>query len=196
MWDQRYNVDEYVYGTKPNDFLKDNIEHLPTGKILSVAEGEGRNAVFLAKQGYTVTAVDASIIGLKKTEKLAKDNDVEIELIHADLTHFDFGVEQWHGVVSIFCPLPSAIRQSMYEKIQTALKPQGVFLIEAYTPKQVNLDTGGGKDPDVMQTKDSLQLELKGLKFQLLQELERKVIEGTFHSGLGSVVQGIGMKLI
>src|SRR6185295_2105373 len=73
MWDERYSSEEYAYGTKPNEFLEANFNHLPKGKILSIAEGEGRNAVFLAKQGYTVTAVDASIVGLNKAKKLAEE---------------------------------------------------------------------------------------------------------------------------
>ena len=196
MWDQRYDVNEYVYGTKPNDFLRQNIDQLPKGKILTIAEGEGRNAVYLAQQGFQVTAVDASITGLKKAEKLAEQHQVDIELIHADLANFDFGVESWHCVVSIFCPLPPVVRQNMYKKLQQGLRPNGVFLIEAYTPEQIAFDTGGGKDPSVMQTKMSLLDELKDLTFHQLDELKREVIEGSFHTGLGAVVQGIAVKHI
>lgn len=88
MWDERYDTDDYVYGINPNDFLKDNVQAIPKGHVLSLAEGEGRNAVFMAKQGYTVTAVDASAVGLKKAKRLAEKNDVKIECIHADLADF------------------------------------------------------------------------------------------------------------
>lgn len=191
MWDERYNTDEYVYGVKPNDFLYNNVNELPKGKILSLAEGEGRNALFLAKQGYQVTAVDSSSVGLKKAEKLANEHKVDIEFVHADLAKYDIGQECWDGIVSIFCPLPSAIRKRVYNNLQLGLKPSGVFLLEAYTPKQVELTTGGGKDKDVMQTKESLLQELKGLNFKLLQESKRNIIEGSFHTGIGAVVQAI-----
>ena len=85
MWDERYSAEEYAYGTTPNEFLVEKVNCIPKGKVLSLAEGEGRNAVFLAKQGYAVTAVDASLVGLNKARKLAEENDVVVEFIHADL---------------------------------------------------------------------------------------------------------------
>src|SRR5262245_21514589 len=114
MWDERYSSEEYAYGTKPNEFLEANFNRIPKGNLLSIAEGEGRNAVFLAKQGYTVTAVDASLVGLNKARKLAEEHGVSIELIQADLADYDLGENQWDGIVSIFCPLPSAIRKQLY----------------------------------------------------------------------------------
>ena len=168
--------------------------HIPKGSVLSIAEGEGRNAVFLAKQGYSVTAVDGSEVGLKKAEKLAAENGVVIECIHADLADFDLGEDKWDGIISIFVPLPSPLRKRLYQKLETALKPGGVFLIEAYTPDQIKHGTGGGSSADTMQTAGSLRLELPDLEFKHLAELEREVIEGTYHTGLGSVVQAIGVK--
>lgn len=194
MWNERYNVAEYIYGTKPNTFLEQNFGHIPKGKVLSLAEGEGRNAVFLARQGYSVTAVDASEVGLSKARKLAQGNDVTVDWIHADLATFDLGESQWDGVVSIFCPLPHAIREAIHRKVVAALKPGGVFLLEAYTPDQLKHGTGGGKSAEVMQTKDSVSRELAGLKFVHLKELEREVIEGTYHTGIGAVVQAIAVK--
>lgn len=134
MWDERYSAEEYVYGTSPNNFLEANFSSIPKGKVLSLAEGEGRNAVFLAKQGYSVTAVDASLVGLNKARKLAEDNGVVIEFIQADLADYDLGENQWDGIVSIFCPLPSSVRKQLHKKVVAGLKPNGVFLIEAYTP--------------------------------------------------------------
>src|SRR5919112_1168906 len=111
MWDERYSSEEYAYGTKPNRFLEAKVSFIPKGKVLSLAEGEGRNAVYLAKQGYSVTAVDASIVGLNKAGKLAEENGVVVELIHADLADYDLGEDEWDGIVSIFCPLPSPLRK-------------------------------------------------------------------------------------
>ena len=89
MWDERYSAEEYAYGTNPNKFLEANVSSIPKGKVLSLAEGEGRNAVFLAKQGYSVTAVDASLVGLNKARKLAEENGVIVEFIHTDLAEYD-----------------------------------------------------------------------------------------------------------
>jgi len=194
MWDERYSSEEYAYGTEPNEFLEANFNSIPKGKVLSLAEGEGRNAVFLAKQGYDVTAVDASVVGLDKARKLAEANGVVVEFIQADLADYDLGENKWDGIVSIFCPLPSALRKQLYRKVEAALKPNGVFLLEAYTPEQLKHGTGGGNSADVMQTRESLRLELPGLKFKHLVELERDVIEGIYHTGIGAVVQAIATK--
>jgi 2-polyprenyl-3-methyl-5-hydroxy-6-metoxy-1,4-benzoquinol methylase len=107
MWDERYSAEEYAYGTNPNEFLEANVSSIPKGKVLSLAEGEGRNAVFLAKQGYSVTAVDASLVGLNKAKKLAEDNGVVVEFIHANLADYDLGENQWDGMYLYFvrCPL-------------------------------------------------------------------------------------------
>jgi SAM-dependent methyltransferase len=194
MWDERYSADEYAYGTAPNDFLKERWALIPKGKVLSLAEGEGRNAVFLAKQGYAVTAVDGSQVGLSKARKLAEESGVKIELIHADLTEFDLGEGKWDGIVSIFCPLPADLRTALHRKVVAGLKPDGVFLLEAYRPEQLSYGTGGGKSADTMTTKDSLLADLAGLRFIRLQELERNVVEGIYHTGLGAVVQAIAVK--
>nr|CBI71179.1 hypothetical protein [uncultured bacterium] len=196
MWDERFSVEEYAYGTVPNDFLVEKVGCIPKGKVLSLAEGEGRNAVFLAQQGYAVTAVDSSLAGLNKARKLAEENRVAVEFIHADLADYDLGENKWDAVVSIFCPLPSQLRKELYKKVVAALKPDGVFLLEAYTPAQLKHGTGGGNSVDVMQTKESLRIELAGLKFKHLTELERNVMEGVFHTGIGSVVQAIATKEI
>lgn len=196
MWDERYSIKEYAYGTKPNKFLEENVNHIPKGKVLSLAEGEGRNAAFLAKQGYSVTAVDSSLVGLNKAKKLAEENGVIVEFIHADLADYDLGENKWDGIVSIFCPLPSSLRKQLYKKVEAGLKRNGVFLLEAYTPEQLKHGTGGGNSADVMQSKKSLRLELAGLKFKHLIELERDVREGVYHTGVGAVVQAIAAKEI
>jgi SAM-dependent methyltransferase len=196
MWDERYSADGYAYGTKPNEFLEENVGHIPKGRVLSLAEGEGRNAVFLARRGYSVTAVDASPVGLNKARKLAEENGVAVEFILADLADYDLGVNRWDGIVSIFCPLPSSVRKELYKKVEAGLKRNGVFLLEAYTPEQLKHGTGGGNSVDVMQSKESLSLELAGLKFKHLIELERDVVEGIYHTGTGAVVQAIATKEI
>jgi SAM-dependent methyltransferase len=194
MWDERYSAEDYAYGTAPNKFLQENVNIIPKGNVLSLAEGEGRNAIFLAKQGYSVTAVDASLVGLNKGRKLAEENGVVVEFIQADLADYDLGENIWDGIVSIFFPLPSSIRKQLYKKVEAGLKRNGVFLLEAYTPDQLKHGTGGGNSVDLMQTKETLSLELAGLKFTHLIELERDVVEGIYHTGIGAVVQAIALK--
>ena len=195
MWDERYSDEEYVYGTTANDFLLENAYVIPKGKILSLAEGEGRNAVFLAQQGYDVTAVDSSLVGLQKAQQLAKDKGVKIQTVHADIMSFEIKPEYWDGVISIFCPLTELQRQQLYPKITVGLKRNGVYLAEAYTPEQLNFGTGGGHSASTMTTKSSVERDLTGLSFLKLQQIERQVLEGKFHTGMGSVLQVIAVKL-
>lgn len=194
MWDERYSADEYAYGTAPNGFLSQEFQALPKGRVLSIAEGEGRNAVFLARQGYEVTAVDSSAVGLQKAQRLASESGVSITCVHADLLDFDFNESYWDGVISIFCPLPSAQRAIVHKRIETGLRPGGVFLTESYTPNQPKYGTGGGDCTDTMQSKESLMQEFQKLHFVHLVELEREVIEGIYHTGLASVVQAVARK--
>ncbi len=191
MWDDVYSEKDYVYGRSPNDFLKQHFPVIPKGKVLLLAEGEGRNAVFLAQQGYEVTGVDLSKVGLKKAQKLAAENEVQITTINADLAEFDLGEKRWDGIISIFCHLPPGIRKSLYKRVQKALKPNGAFLLEGYTPLQLSYNSGGPPVAEMMQSKAILTKELPSLTFSYLEEIEREVIEGTKHSGMASVVQAI-----
>lgn len=195
MWDERYSAEHYIYGKEPNLFLKENSGTLPMGNILCLAEGEGRNAVFLARQGYSVTAVDASSTGLKKAQRLAEENEVQVEFIHQDLADFDLGYGQWDGIVSIFCHLPPAIRRNVHSKVVAGLSNNGVLLLEAYTPEQLLHGTGGPATAEMTMTAALLSEEFAGLHFSHLDELEREVIEGTHHTGLGAVVQAIARKV-
>lgn len=195
MWDERYSADHYIYGTEPNEFLRQNVEKIPRGDVLCLAEGEGRNAVFLAKQGYNVTAVDNSLVGIAKARKLAQSENVSIQFIHANLATFNLGENRWDGIISIFCHLPETIRKPLHKNINTALKPGGIFLLEAYIPKQLEHGTGGPKDTHLMMSKSLLMEELNGMYFKHLAELERNIEEGTHHFGVGAVVQAIAEKL-
>ena len=189
MWDQRYSSDTYVYGTEPNGFLITAAARLPPGKVLCLGEGEGRNAVWLAAQGHEVTAVDASGVGLRKAQRLAAERGVRITTVHADLAAFDIEPGAWDGIVSIFCHLPPALRADVHRRCVAGLRPGGVLLLEAYTPRQVSLGTGGPPTAELMMDAETLRTELAGLELLELRECEREVHEGEFHNGLGAVVQ-------
>jgi 2-polyprenyl-3-methyl-5-hydroxy-6-metoxy-1,4-benzoquinol methylase len=201
MWDERYSDEDYVYGTAPNEFLASVIDrirakhnHLHHAKVLSLGEGEGRNAVYLAEHGCYVTAVDASRVGLSKAENLAKARGVVIRVIHSDLAHLAIEAEAWDAIISIFCHVPSPLRRDLHRKVVAGLRPGGVFVLEAYTPSQLELKTGGPQDVDMTMTLQQLETELAGLVFEHAQELERNVVEGKFHTGKGAVVQLVARK--
>ena len=194
MWNERYSSDRYAYGMEANDFLVSMIDRLPGGKILCLAEGEGRNAVWLAEQGNEVTAVDASDIGLQKADRLAQARGVEITSIHADLADYDIGTQQWDAIISIFCHLPPALRQDVHRRCVAGLRDNGMILLEAYTPSQLEYKTGGPPVAEMMMDMRSLRSELNGLEFLHLQECVREIHEGEFHNGPGAVVQALARK--
>ena len=200
MWNERYSENEYIFGTEPNDFLKENFQKIPAGgKVLCLAEGEGRNAVFLAEQGYEVTAMDMSKVGLNKALKLAKDRGVEISTQVADLTDYDFGAGEWDSIVSIWAHLPETVRQRVHAHIVPALKPNGVFILEAYTEQQLTMDAIGGPPATQKERFGSLAVlrnELAALEEIMGAETQRMILEGERHQGLSAVVQFIAKKTV
>jgi SAM-dependent methyltransferase len=191
MWDERYAQPGYAYGTEPNEFLAVAAARIPAGPVLSLGEGEGRNAAYLAGLGHRVVAVDQSEVGLAKARRLAAERGLTVETVCADLATFPIEPGAWAGVVSIFCHLPRRIRVPLYATIVRALRPGGVLVLEAYTPQQLARGTGGPRDPDMLVSLDDLTRELAGLEFVHARELEREVREGMYHTGVASVVQVI-----
>ena len=184
----------YAYGKSPNDFLVEKFDRLASGNVLCLAEGEGRNAVWLAQQGLQVTAVDSSEVGLKKARILAKDRGVSITTLHADLKDFEIGSNQWNFIVSIFCHLPPDTRKRVHQRCVNGLRPGGKMLLEAFTPKQLEYKTGGPAVAEMMMDSELLSAELEGLELINLTEKNREIHEGEFHSGKGAVVQLIARK--
>ena len=172
MWDERYSEAGFAYGTEANDFLKEEFHRIPKGgRVLCIAEGEGRNAVFLAQNGYQVTAMD--------------------------LSDYALGVEQWDGIISIWAHLPDAIRQRLHTQVAPALKQDGVFILEAYTYEQTTMKSVGGPpatQQELFMSLQKLQPELAALKKVVAIEKHRSISEGMYHHGLSAVVQFVGVK--
>jgi SAM-dependent methyltransferase len=195
FWDDRYSSAEYVYGTEPSDFLAERYAELPPGgDILCLADGEGRNGVFLASRGMRVTAVDSSAVGLAKAERLAADRGVALTTAVADLSVWDVGEARWDGVVSIWAHLPAPIRAELQPRLARALRPGGVLLLEHYHPRQVGYGTGGPADPTMMLTLAELDAAFAGWTRLHTFEGERIVIEGSGHGGNSYVTQAILQK--
>jgi SAM-dependent methyltransferase len=188
-WDERYSKPEFAYGTEPNDFLVSVAGRIPHGPVLMLGEGEGRNAAFLASLGYDVLAIDQSEIGLAKARQLAKEKGVRVQTQRADLRDYPIQPGGWAGIVSIFCHLPPPIRIPLHASVVRGLQSGGIFVLEAYTPRQYGRGTGGPSNLEMMPSLDALTDELAGLEFAYARELEREVREGAYHTGLASVVQ-------
>jgi SAM-dependent methyltransferase len=194
VWDERYRTETYAYGTSPNEFLASVADRIPRGPVLCLAEGEGRNAVFLAARGHAVTAVDWSSVGLAKAERLAAERKVHLSTVCADLAEMEIMPESWSGIVAIFAHLPRIVRAPLHQRVRAGLCPGGVFIAESYTPKQVEYGTGGPKDPGLLPTLNDLRQELAGLEWEIAREVEREIHEGELHDGWSAVVQVLARK--
>ena len=194
MWNERFGAEEYVFGLEPNDFLREQAMDLPRGKVLSLGEGEGRNAVWMATQGFDVWSVDLSSVGVAKTLKLAEAHGVTVQAMVGDLADYVIEPDTWDVIVSIFAHTPHPIRRRIHRQVVEGLRDGGVFLLEAYTPDQIALGTGGPKDSSRLPTIELLADELSGLQFDRLHEVTRDVIEGSFHTGRAAVVQVVARR--
>ncbi len=190
FWDQRYGGEEYVFGTEPNAFLAEHCRVLK-GPVLSISEGEGRNAVFMAERGLDVLGVDISPVALAKARKLAISRGVDIRTQIADLATYTPEENHYGAVVSIFAHLASETRDRLYPLLERSLLPGGIFLMEAYSEKQISRDTGGPKDLDWLLTVEKVRQAFPNMEMLFLREVEREVIEGSGHTGLASVIQCI-----
>lgn len=189
MWDERYAEPEYAYGTEPNRFLREQVTALKPGRALCLAEGQGRNAVFLASLGFDVTAIDLSSVGLKRAHELAATRRVNITTRVMDLANLELEAGAWDLIVSIFAHVPPTVRAHAHWQVARGLCPGGRFVLEAYTPGQVSRDTGGPRLLELTMTLEDLRSELPGLQFHVAREITRDVIEGKYHTGLADVVQ-------
>jgi 2-polyprenyl-3-methyl-5-hydroxy-6-metoxy-1,4-benzoquinol methylase len=198
MWNARYAAADFAYGTEPNDFLVAQRAALPLGgRLLCLAEGEGRNAVFLARLGFEVHAVDQSDVGLAKAQRLAAASHVSITTEVADLASYSLGRDQWDGIVSIFAHVPSALRRAVHAQVPSALRIGGVMMIEAYTIKQLDMRGVGGPGADakdLFMSAAALRSELAPLRTLVGHEVERDVNEGSFHRGRSAVVQWVARR--
>ncbi|HLM68092.1 MAG TPA: class I SAM-dependent methyltransferase [Longimicrobium sp.] len=192
-WDTVYAAPGHVFGTEPNDFLAQVAHRISPGRVLCLADGEGRNGVHLAALGYEVVSVDVSPVGLSKARRLADAGRVPLAAVAADVDHVCIERGGWSGVVSIFAHLPAELRARIHRRAVRGLAPGGAFVLEAYTPRQLGAD-GGPKDAGRMMDEPTLRRELSGLRFDVLRELRRELREGPRHNGPGEVVQLLAFK--
>ena len=195
MWDERYSNAFVAYGTEPNDLLREVADQLPDGPVLCLAEGEGRNAVFVASLGHEVTAVDMSEVGLANAARLAAERGVSITCVVSDLAEYDLGESKWAGIVSIWAHVPPHVRAPLHAACVRALRPGGVMILEAYTPRQLERPgVGGPPNAALLMTPDGLREELAGLDFERCEEVDRDIAEGRFHTGPSTTVQVLARK--
>jgi citrate lyase subunit beta / citryl-CoA lyase len=195
FWNRRYAAHEFVYGTEPNSFLVSVAPLLPrAGRVLCLADGEGRNSVWLAGQGHEVTALDVARVGLDKAQRLASERGVPLHTVCADVTRHPLGEAAWDAIVSIFLHLPAPARRALHRRCIAALRPGGCLVFEAYGPGQLARGTGGPPQAALLHSLDELLPDFDGCAVEHQFSGVRPVLEGSLHHGDGEVVQVVVRK--
>ena len=195
-WQGRYAVPEYIFGEGPNVFLSKQRHLLPAkGKALAVADGEGRNGVWLAEQGLDVLSIDFSQNGQAKAKALADKRGVKLELVLADVHEWPYPEAAFDVVAEIFTQFSDPQqRAKKWAGMRKALKPGGLLLLEGYTPKQLEYGTGGPKQLDHLYTREMLEAEFAGFSKIEIKQYETEMSEGGAHAGMAAVIDLIGWK--
>jgi cyclopropane fatty-acyl-phospholipid synthase-like methyltransferase len=196
VWDERYAGDEYLFGTEPNAFLQSQQAVLKQGAdCLAVADGEGRNGVWLAQQGLRVLSVEASAVALNKAKKLAQQRGVAIDFELADLLQWDWGESRFDVVVAIFIQFTGPVqREQMFANIKRCLKPGGLLLLQGYTPRQLEYKTGGPSQEENLYTESLLRNAFSDWEILHLREHDDFISEGAGHSGMSALIDMVAKK--
>ncbi len=197
FWNERYASKEYAYGTMPNQYFKTSLDQLAQkGKILLPAEGEGRNAIFAAQQGYEVHAFDTSIVGQTKALKLAKQNNVSIKYTVEDMATINYPADSFDVIALIYAHFPPNVRSAYHQKITTWLKPNGHLIFEGFSKKHLQIQkqnpkVGGPKNIDMLFSKEQLMKDFPNFNFLEIAEKTVLLNEGNYHVGQASVIRFI-----
>jgi len=194
IWDERYNQNDYIYGTNPNEFFREELQKIPPGIIFLPAEGEGRNAVYAALQKWEVHALDSSIEGQKKAFRLADRNNVQINYAVADLTDFNLPEEKFDVIALIYTHLPETIRKSIHTKLIRSLKVGGTIILEAFSTEQLQYTSGGPKTLELLYTPEIIEEDFKSLQFIKFENKMTTLSEGEYHKGKAHVIRLVAKK--
>jgi SAM-dependent methyltransferase len=199
FWDERYKGDGFAFGTAPNAFLAAQAHRLKPGqRALAPGDGEGRNGVWLAKQGLAVDTVDVSPLGVAKAKKLARMNGVSINAIEADLLAWDWPRQAYDIVAALYIHFFDADRPRIHRAMLDALKPGGVLILEAFRPEQLEFQkahgSGGPKTADMLYSKAKLAEDFADAEIVLLDEAMLELNEGPRHKGPAAVIRAVVRK--
>lgn len=190
VWEARYGAPDYIFGKAPNHFLMSCRPLLPnSGKALAIADGEGRNGVWLAEQGLDVVALDFSEAAQVKAAALAQERGVEITLVRTDVLAWDYPANAFDVVIDIFTQFSSpAERIRKWQLLGQTLKPGGLVIVQGYTPRQLQFGTGGPKNLENLYTRDMLEDAFRSFRDLTITEEERDMREGPAHSGMSAII--------
>lgn len=196
MWDERYAGGEYFFGTKPNAFMVSQ-HHLlkPDMHCLSVADGEGRNGVWLVQQGLKVLSVDSSAVAASKADTLAQQKGVKLDFEVADLLNWQWGENKYDVVVAIFIQFATPDqRTQLFANMKKCLKPGGLLLLQGYTPRQLEYGTGGPPVAENMYTEPFLRKAFAEMEIMYLKEHDAEINEGSGHHGMSALIDMVARK--
>ncbi|MEE9431268.1 MAG: class I SAM-dependent methyltransferase [Melioribacteraceae bacterium] len=194
FWDKRYNSEEYTFGKEPNGFFKEEIDKLTPAKVLFIAEGEGRNAVYAAKLGWTVDATDYSEVAKQKAEKLALENDVEINYQVQDFFNETLPIEKYDAIVVINFHFEEKVREHYNQKIIEALKTNGRIILQVFDKDQIKMNSGGPKDINLLYTLEDIVNSFNELEFECFaKENSTRFMDGMEREA--SIIRFVGKKV-
>ena len=195
-WESRFAEPGYLFGTAPNDFLKAQVHLLPKkGSVLSIADGEGRNGVFLAEQGLDVLSVDFSPSAQEKVHKLASERGVDIRTEQADIIHWRWPEAAFDVVAAIFFQfVDPPERDKIFAGIKKTLKPGGLLLLEGYRPEHIKNDSGGPRTPERCYTRALLEHAFKDFESLDIREYDTELAEGSRHVGRSALIDLVARK--
>ena len=189
-WDERYSIDDYLFGQKPAQALLRNEEYLvPCGETLLIADGEGRNSVYLAKNGFKVTSSDSSIVAQQKAKALADSQNVKVNFKLENFFDIDWSKKQYDNIIGIcFQFIPPELIEEAFMGLRSATKKGGTILMHGYTPEQIYYGTGGPKDVSLMYTEATFTHSFTNSEIYLLEKYEAVISEGPGHNGKSAMI--------
>ena len=195
-WNNRFSTADYIFGTEPNEWLRDHAHAWQPGqRVLCVADGEGRNSVWLAARGLRVDAYDVSDVGVAKARKLAATKGANVNFAVADCDSYHYETDAYDGVAAIFVQFADpAMRERLFTNIKRCLKPGGTLLLQGYTPRQLEYKTGGPPFVSHLYTEAMLREAFSDFDVLTLREYEAELREGSQHSGMSAVIGLVARK--
>lgn len=194
FWNKRYGSEEYIYGKKPNVYFASKLKKMDPGSILLAAEGEGRNAVFAAKNGWNATAFDLSESGRKKAGELAKQNNVAIDYHISEAGNFEFQKDYFDALALIYAHFHSDVRREYHRKLSLYLKKDGMLILEAFSKSHIenqknNKNAGGPQNPEMLYSLEDLKEDFNNFQFLEIEEEVTNLEEGRHHLGRANVIR-------
>ena len=195
LWNEKFGQVDFLYGTHPNEFLVSQVYRLtPGSRVLVPGDGEGRNGVWLAEQGFDVTTIDYSAVGCDKARQLADERDVSLAVHCADLTEWAWDEDDFDAVMLIYLHFEPDARRDVYRKAVDVLRPGGLIIVEMFHPRQLDYQSGGPKRADMLVRASDLTADLRAVEWLILAEGKVLLDEGPGHNGPGFVTHGVGRR--